>query len=152
MMITSLYFWVRMQFWYTSWLAWFLKIKPLNQTSPGGTGSEVIVWSLPNFSNCSKVSPAVSCSSLSWTQSFTEWQVKVSVSPKCKVKRLSRGKKNAHSSWQWENNGRHNRTMVLTSEPPYICTTSSGLHAKSRGVARNDGPKIAWKSSDRPHN
>lgn len=152
MMITSLYFWVRMQFWYTSWLAWFLKIKPLNQTSPGGTGSEVIVWSLPNFSHCSKVSPAVSCSSLSWTQSFTEWQVKVSVSPKCKVKRLSRGKKKCSfilaMGEQWTSqpyNGTDLRTSIyLHNFFRFACQT--------RGVARNDGPKIAWKSSDRPHN
>lgn len=151
MMITSLYFRVRMQFWYTSWLAWFLKIKPLNPTSPGGTSSEFTAWSLPNFSHCSKVAPAVSWSSLSWTQSSTEWQVKVSGSRKCKVKSVSWREKDAHSSWQWENNGGHNRTMVLTSESPYIFTTSSGLHAKSRVVARNDWPKIAWKSYDRPH-
>lgn len=93
MMITSLYFRVRMQLWYTYWLAWFLKIKLLKSTSPAGTSSDFIVWSLPNFPHRSNASPAVSWSSLSSTRSFTEWQVKVSVSCECKVKSVSWGEK-----------------------------------------------------------
>lgn len=78
----------------TSRLAWFLKIKPLNPTSTGGTSYEFIVWSLPNFFHCSKVSPAVSWSSPAWTQSITEWQVKVSVSRRREVESVSwRGEK-----------------------------------------------------------